>query len=510
MAELDAGKSAVGDGAQRFLTFRVDQRLYALPASEISEVIRLPAFARVPQSPKSLLGVANLRGAVLPLASLRALLGRQEAAASPTARAIVLDGAAPVALAVDSVDALITLDADKVETRQAQLSADKGELLRGAFRAGVGDDIAKILDVKSLLDADFVQRARAPRTAPLAPGLALTAQATDIAEAQQMLVTFEVAGQEYALGLDDVQEILPAPANLAVFPRAEALVLGVTAFRDTLLPLLSLRGLLGFAEADATDDLQKVIVTPVAGVLVGLVADRMRSILRADRQSIDPTPPVLAARAGGETRIKAILRAEGGRRLISILDPDLLFREDVMQRLAGAADTGKVLNVEQQGLGQGESQFLVFRLGDEEFGLPIESVDEVARAPEQITRVPKTPKFLEGVINLRGEVLPVVDQRKRFDLPAFTGERQRQRLVVVRTERHRAGLIVDSVSEVLRTATDGIEPAPDLTGDAARLVQGVVNFGDSGRMVLLLDPAELLSRAERGLLDRFDGAQAPS
>ncbi len=75
---------------------------------------------------------------------------------------------------------------------------------------------------------------------------------------------------------------------------------------------------------------------------------------------------------------------------------------------------------------------------------------------------------------------------------------------MVRSERHRAGLIVDAVSEVLRTPTDAIEPAPDLTGETARLVLGVVNFGDRARMVLVLDPSELLSRAERGLLDKFD------
>jgi purine-binding chemotaxis protein CheW len=80
--------------------------------------------------------------------------------------------------------------------------------------------------------------------------------------------------------------------------------------------------------------------------------------------------------------------------------------------------------------------------------LPISAVDEVARVPDQITRVPKTPNFLGGVINLRAEVLPVVDQRRRFNLPKFEGGEGR-RLIVVRTERHRAGLIVDSVSEVL-------------------------------------------------------------
>ena len=144
----------------------------------------------------------------------------------------------------------------------------------------------------------------------------------------------------------------------------------------------------------------------------------------------------------------------------------------------------------------------MFRLGDDEFGLPIEAVDEVARVPDQITRLPRTPKFLEGVVNLRGEVLPVVDQRRRFDMPALD-ERAARRLVVVRTERHKAGLIVDSVSEVLRCSADEIEPAPNLSNEAVKLVHGVINLEQAGRIVLLLDPAELLTRAERGLLDTF-------
>jgi purine-binding chemotaxis protein CheW len=147
-------------------------------------------------------------------------------------------------------------------------------------------------------------------------------------------------------------------------------------------------------------------------------------------------------------------------------------------------------------------RFLIFRLGDDEFALPIDAVDEVARVPEQITRLPKTPKFLEGVVNLRGEVLPVVDQRRRFDMPARDASADR-RLVVVRTERHRAGLIVDSVSEVLRCGSQALKPAPDLTGDALALVRSVINLESAGRIILLLDPLELLSRAERGLLDGF-------
>jgi purine-binding chemotaxis protein CheW len=107
-------------------------------------------------------------------------------------------------------------------------------------------------------------------------------------------------------------------------------------------------------------------------------------------------------------------------------------------------------------------------------------------------------------------VIPVIDQRRRFDMPQLEQGIGR-RLVVVRTGRHRAGVIVDSVSEVLRTAADAIKDAPDLTEDIARLVRGVVNIEANGRIILILDPAELLTRAERGLLDKFESsAQAPS
>ena len=487
--------------AERFLTFRVAGQLYALPAGQIAEIIRLPAVARVPQAPRGLLGLANLRGNVLPVASLRGLLGG-EATTDAATRAIVLDGAAPVALAVDVVEALVTVDAEQIETRQAELAARPGEILKGAFATDGQKSIVKILDIAALIGAAFVQEDRArPRRAQSGPDVRETA--ADSAEDRQMLVSFDVAGQEYAFALDVVLEVLNAPESLAALPASEDLVLGVAPFRDTLLPLLSLRGLLGFAARDGHDGREKVVVTRVGGALVGLLADRMRTIFAADSDLIEKVPPVLSARAGGEARISAIYRGESGRRLVSLLSPERLFREDVMQRLnAGGSATPETEKESGESRGE-ERQFVVFRLGEDEFGLPIEAVNEVARVPEQISRLPRTPKFLEGVVNLRGEVLPVVDQRRRFDMPALE-EKGARRLIVVRTERHRAGLIVDAVLEVLRCSADDIEPAPNLTNEAVRLVQGVINLEKAGRMVLLLDPAELLTRAERGLLDAFE------
>jgi purine-binding chemotaxis protein CheW len=413
------------------------------------------------------------------------------------ARAIVLDGAVPMALAVDSIEALVTVESEQIETRRAELASKPGERLKGAFAAG--GSVAKILDLAPLIAAAFVQQERTRPRQLLAEASAET-RVEEAADERQRLVSFEIAGQEYAFPVEAVMEVVDAPETLAALPASEELVLGVTPFRDTLLPLLSLRGLLGFATAERTGR-EKVVVARVGGAVVGLLADRMRTIFPADAALIEKVPPVLAARAGGESKIAAIYRGEGGRRLVSLLSPEQLFREDVMERLRASGVAPENQNAPRGASGEAR-QFVVFRLGDDEFGLPIEAVSEVARVPDQITRLPKAPKFLEGVVNLRGEVLPVVDQRRRFDLPVAPQQAAR-RLVVVRTERHRAGLIVDSVSEVLRCFAADIESAPNLTNESVRLVNGVVNLERAGRIVLLLDPAELLTRAERGLLDAF-------
>ena len=489
-----------GGPARQFLTFRLDGRHYALPVGEIAEVIRLPAVARVPQSPQGLLGLANLRGAVIPVASGRGLLGQPANVPTNDARAIVLEQESPVALAVDAVESLVNVAAAGVETRPADMAALPGEALRGAFQTASGGAI-KILDLQPLLAAAFTPRSR--KLAVSRRGAAETLSTAPPA-ASTKLLTFDVAGQEYALPLASVQEVTAAPALATGIPHAESVVLGVMGFRGTLLPLLSLRGLLGFSKGQALGT-EKIVVTHVGGALIGLVADCMTTIISAADDQMEEIPEILAARVGGESRIRSIYRGDGGRRLIPVLSTEELFGEEVMRKLEIARNVPQAAS--QPDVTAQTVQFVVFRLGEDEFGLPVDAVEEVMRMPDQVARLPKTPKFLEGVVNLRGEVLPVVDQRRRFNMPAAESLLAR-RLIVVRTQRHRAGLIVDSVSEVLRAREDDIAAAPALTGESSALVRGVVNLEHSGRIILLLDPSELLTRAEHGLLDKFSREKA--
>ncbi len=142
-------------------------------------------------------------------------------------------------------------------------------------------------------------------------------------------------------------------------------------------------------------------------------------------------------------------------------------------------------------------QLVTFSIGDEEFGVDILKVQEIIRTME-ITKVPRAPAFVEGVINLRGKVIPIIDLRKRFGLQA-RGHDKNTRIIVIEISAMIVGFVVDSVSEVLRIPAGTVEPPPPVVaGLESEYISGVGKLED--RLLILLDLNHLLSRAERNVL----------
>ena len=153
------------------------------------------------------------------------------------------------------------------------------------------------------------------------------------------------------------------------------------------------------------------------------------------------------------------------------------------------------LNVEDESLeGRGEIHQLVsFHVGTEEFAIDILGVQEIIRMVE-LTPVPNAPHYVEGVINLRGKVIPILDLRARFGLPA--GDRTKEtRIIVVDISHTILGFIVDSVQEVLRLPEDLIEPPPTTgRGGSAEFHKGIGRV--DGRILILLDMNQLLGMGD--------------
>ncbi len=134
-----------------------------------------------------------------------------------------------------------------------------------------------------------------------------------------------------------------------------------------------------------------------------------------------------------------------------------------------------------------------FKIGSEEFGVDILEVQEINRMVE-ITKVPQAPHYVEGVINLRGKVIPIVDLRKRFNLELKEYDKN-TRIVVVDIEGNIMGLVVDSVSEVLRLSSSTIEPAPEIvTGINSEYIKGVAKLED--RLLIFLDLSKVIDMNE--------------
>ena len=137
-------------------------------------------------------------------------------------------------------------------------------------------------------------------------------------------------------------------------------------------------------------------------------------------------------------------------------------------------------------------QLVIFKLANEDYGLPIRKVQEINRIVP-VTRLPQTPDFMEGIINLRGRVIPVVDLRKRFGLTAKPHEDD-TRIMIVDIDGQTVGIIVDAVNEVVQMQGSSIEPPPPTFILDARYIEGIGKM--ENRLIILLKIAPVLTSQE--------------
>ncbi len=148
-----------------------------------------------------------------------------------------------------------------------------------------------------------------------------------------------------------------------------------------------------------------------------------------------------------------------------------------------------------------EIQVVGFYLGEDEYALNINCVREI-QAMTDIRKVPKAPQFVEGVINLRGHIVPIIDLRKRFDL-ASSLSKASDKILIVELDKNLVGMIVDNVSEVMRFYTDEIEKTPPMfsANIDSQYIQGVAKMDE--KLIILLNVVRLLSFEEQSVLKGF-------
>ena len=149
-----------------------------------------------------------------------------------------------------------------------------------------------------------------------------------------------------------------------------------------------------------------------------------------------------------------------------------------------------------------EQQLVVFGLGKEEFGIDISQVREIVRI-QTITAIPQSLDFVEGIVNLRGQIVPIVDLSKRFRVGNVTaGDESQRRIIVVSMGSQNIGILVDGVSEILRIPDESIEPTPPIvaSGVSSDFIRGVAKV--ENRLIIMLDLERIFTFEEKTALEK--------
>jgi purine-binding chemotaxis protein CheW len=501
------------DVIDQYVTFYLNNEAFAFPMATVIEIVRVPETVDVPMTPTALVGLANLRGSVLTILDLRLMLSLPEAHYHEATRVIVCDVGKPVGLVVDKVSRVLNVESKYIESAEHVNASIATELLTGVAKNVGGHELIQLLDVrrvvKQTFSSKFTEQTGTQRAARVSDLATTTHDNNNNLDETRQLVSFVVDEQEYAFDIQDVEEIVRVPESVAQVPKTSHHVLGLINLRSRLLALVSLRRMFSLPE-QTLDERNRILVVNLhqAGQrlsTVGIVVDQVREVLRITADIQDQVPALL--RQGGECdEIGAICRLENGKRLVSVLSAqDLFHHPDIQQALeaqekeleAGTLET--TLETEHAVTEDEETQLVVFLLAEQEFAVSIDAVREITRVPERMTRVPKTPKFIEGMVNLRGAVLPVLNMRTRFGMEQIE-RNERQRILVLDLDGTRTGFITDAVLEVRRLSRHLIETAPHLSAEQTRIMGKVVNFRESKRMIQVLDVQQLLSDQERAAI----------
>jgi purine-binding chemotaxis protein CheW len=494
-------------GTQQFVTFIAGDEVFAADMVPVKEIIRVPEVVRVPLAPAALEGLANLRGKVLPIISLRRLFGFPELPHDDSTRALVVDVGQPLGFVVDRVSSVVGVDASHIEDVGSIKTTVNTEMLSSLIKDVNGHAMIMVLDFAKLIELEFSQIASISKSTGVAGTAEASAQNEEEDSSDELqLVSFDVDGQEYAIAIEDVQEIVQVPEAVIHVPRSDSHVLGVMTLRSRLLPLVNLRSMFALPYRDL-DEKSRIVVLTMGGASVGVVVDAVSEVLRVSRSGVDALPAMLA-REGNLAEVTSICRLDNGERLVSIVTARNLFGHSVIKEALSAVNESE-LDSDREDAKQDDNldddeQVVIFRLDKEEFGAPIASVQEIVRVPEQLIRVPKAPSFVEGVINLRGTVLPVIDLRLRLGLKQVE-RTDRQRIMVFLISDVRTGFIVDQVAEVLRIPKAAIEPAPQLSAEQSQLLSRMANLEKQKRMVQLIDPPHLMAKKELKALATVTG-----
>jgi len=483
----------------QLVTFTLDSVEFGLDIDRVQEITPRSGITPVPGAPSFVLGVVNLRGIIIPVLDSRLRFHLAPADPTPRTRIIILNLAGqPTGLQVDSVAEVVRLEDFTIRETPPLVAGVRSDYLAGMVT--VGSRLITLINLDKILDSsEFSQRElllEGNSGSPAFGGVGSDASQEQV-ENEIPYVTFSMGRESFGINLQLVEEIIELPPVTKV-PDAPEYVMGVICLRDQVLPLLDFIQLLPVEDEGSIVHREMVILLSFGEARIGIAVDTIQEIIRVRDEDVLPPPHTLSESEAAKFE-GVVVRSDRMVSLLRVLD--VIAGED-QEKIAAMGTTLTERRAHETVVENFDLPLVVFRLGDEAYSLRLHEVREIIMAG-LVTPVPRAPSFIDGVLNLRGEVMPVIDLRDRFGLPRKE-RTSLSRIIITPIGGVFTGLVVDSVEEVKNVDQRRLEEPPRVTAAGANAYITKVARTEAG-VVFLLDIQQLLTDTEGRQLESFQG-----
>lgn len=438
---------------EQLVSFKLANDEYAFEISKVREILKVTDLTSVPNVPEYVKGLFTIRNHLLPIIDLRLLLGMD----------------------------------DFLSEKQEYL--DKG----------IEEDCSWLERLNHIVESEsYFSGNLDAKDTPF--GKFLEEYKTTSVEIEGIIKRIKKARSKLYSSGQQVLEQLARDRTSAISQLNTELPMLLTIVKDTVSTLKER------LTKQICED-QRALVIEIQGMTVGFLVDWVDEVIRVPRSVIDETPFIASS---DRKELKAVAKLNHGDRLIMIMDETALVSSETSKMISDlkkkeeAPDKMEV--AEKKSLAQqslDEEQLVTFSIDKEEYGIRIMQVQEINRAIE-ITSVPRAPVFVDGMTNLRGSVIPVINIRSLFGLEDREID-DHTRIIIVDIHNKRTGLRVDKVNEVLRLSKQDIVQTPKIViaDGLNKYMEGVCKIDGGKRMVVLLNIEKILDENELKAFNAF-------
>ncbi len=475
--------SGAPDGS--FLFFGIGPNRYGLPTSQVPEVLLRGDMTEVPGSPDYIEGVMNYRGRIIPVVNGQSRLKLEVESAAGQLIILDADGFS-AGLLVDRVLEIGAVKTEETDATPDVINDGTAGLFSGLARRD--GNLVGLLDVAALVDFELDQQLH--RELEVDRRQRRVRASTRDAADGRLFAVVRVGDEEYGLDAGLVFEVVGALATERP-GRVPGYVSGLAPFRNQTIAVINMRKRLG-ARGTAAGAPGSVVIVESAGTLVGAEVDEIVEIVAFPESGMKPIPDLIR---GENDHLANVAIDELSGRVIAVIDTDRLIKSEHLKRidkLKEKAMPSEQEPAESSARAEADTELVVFSVNDTHFALRSEQVREILAA-QQTTWVPYAPPYIDGVFQLRGEVIASVNIWKRLNLADSDLQDKTGKMLIIARDGEHYALHIEKLEEIRRIPSNQIEPPPGIVqGVEARFLSGIAATEDS--TILLLDPSVLFDR----------------